>query len=81
MVPFMFQQCLAGIISVAVDCFIGLTVTRYETNVPMFTPLPLSLMDRLSTTLTGQVTEFFDSKFVSKGPGREGMLNLLASSN
>jgi len=44
---------------------------RYETNVPMFTPLPLSLMDRFTTTLTGQVTEFFDSKFVSRGPGRE----------
>jgi len=37
----------------------------------MFAPLPLSLLDRITTTLKGQVTEYFDSKFVSKGPGRE----------
>jgi B9 domain-containing protein 1 len=44
---------------------------RYSSTVPMFTPLPLSLMDRVATTLTGQVTEFYDSKFISRGTGRE----------
>lgn len=44
---------------------------RYSSVVPMLTPRPLSLMDAVTTGLTGQATEFHDVTFVSRAQGRE----------
>ena len=72
MALFMCQQYLEGKINIHFYSHFLMVLSRYSNTVPMFTPLPLSMMDHITTTLTGQATEFYDSKFISKGTGREG---------
>ncbi|CAM9136453.1 unnamed protein product [Ascophyllum nodosum] len=44
---------------------------RYERAVHMYAPQPSSMLQRLRSWLSGAYPEFFDSKFVARGEGRE----------
>eukprot|EP01112_Ceratiomyxa_fruticulosa_P009044 TRINITY_DN2354_c0_g1_i1.p1 TRINITY_DN2354_c0_g1~~TRINITY_DN2354_c0_g1_i1.p1 ORF type:complete len:211 (+),score=52.66 TRINITY_DN2354_c0_g1_i1:77-709(+) len=47
------------------------TGSRFTTYIPLFTPLPTSMMDVFGAWLSGQRTEFHDTKFIAKSQGRE----------
>lgn len=45
---------------------------RYTRYVSLYTPVSSSLCQRITAWLTNNPPEFFDSKFIAQGKGREG---------
>ena len=63
----MGQDIIQGYASVHLPLQSG----RFTRYLPLFTPLSSSIWQRISAFLTNSPPEFFDSKFVAQGKGRE----------
>eukprot|EP01034_Spumella_vulgaris_P026254 gene26254-32801_t len=53
------------------SALIPLSTGQHQIEVEMFTPLATSTLNHLASVFMGNPPEFFDSKFVCQGEGRE----------
>jgi hypothetical protein len=53
-------------------CYLPTTPGRHIRYIHLYTPMSSSLCQRITAWIMNNPPEFFDSKFISQGKGREG---------